>query len=222
MISPITDIPQNCHIADWYIAHSDSDNDSGNTKKVVSIDNPRTDQGCNINMNRKANTGSITGDQIDCKAETLSVTITKDGNKPFASSAGEGAVEEAKGYLPCSAPLDGYQQEDPILVISLNNTVLALRIIKMPKVRLVARCHIYRAAPNNGLSYNFSVSPPFTRGQVPDSVIIINHICCGHQSNTALANNNQIDVEVQPGWSQFNYRVVFLTGPPLKITSFSQ
>ena len=80
MISPITDIPQNCHIADWYIAHSDSDNDSGNTKKVVSIDNPRTDQGCNINMNRKANTGSITGDQIDCKAETLSVTITKDGN----------------------------------------------------------------------------------------------------------------------------------------------
>ena len=116
-------------------------------------------------MNRKANTGSITGDQIDCKAETLSVTITKDGNKPFASSAGRGAVEEAKGYLPCSAPLDGYQQEDPILVISLNNAVL--RIIKMPKVRLVARCHIYRAAPNNGLSYNFSVSPPFTRGQVP-------------------------------------------------------
>ena len=150
-------------------------------------------------MNRKANTGSITGDQIDCKAETLSVTITKDGNKPFASSAGGGAVEEAKGYLPCSAPLDGYQQEDPILVISLNNAVL--RIIKMPKVRLVARCHIYRAAPSNGLSYNFSVRPPFTRGQVPDSVIIIIKATQPWQITIKLMlKSSQVEASLITGW----------------------
>ena len=107
----------NCHL----------DISSDSAKTVISHDSPQNDEGCNLDpflTKDNANPGG----QIEAEA----IGVTKDGGKSDAaakkfgssSSAGSGgAVVEAKDDLPCSAPLTGYQQDDPILVRSSLSTL---------------------------------------------------------------------------------------------------
>jgi len=131
---------------------------SDSAKTVISHDSPQNDEGCNLDpFLTKDN--AIPGGQIEAEA----IGVTKDGGKSDAaakkfgssSSAGSGgAVVEAKDDLPCSAPLTGYQQDDPILV------------------SLVRRCHIDMGPTTSSASYNFSASQPNTRGQVDQPVLV--------------------------------------------------
>merc|ERR1712012_1073982 len=75
----------------------------------------------------------------------------KEVKDPKLDGGNQVAVEEDD--LPCSTPLTGYNQDDPILV------------------SLVARCHIVEREPST-TSYNFSMTEPFLRGQVDQPVLV--------------------------------------------------
>ena len=87
------------------------------TKKVIAHDNSQNDEGCNLDpFLTKDNTNP--GGQIE--AEAVGVTNAGGKSKKLGSSSsaasGGAVVAEAKDDLACSAPLTGYQQDDPILV----------------------------------------------------------------------------------------------------------
>ena len=90
---------------------SDLNIPSENTAKVNSLDNPQNHESCNSDLsltNEKSNPGG----KSDFEAEALGGE-TDAAAKKFA---GGRAVVETKDDLPCSTPLAGYQQDDPVLV----------------------------------------------------------------------------------------------------------
>ena len=103
---------------------SDLDISSENTaKKVISLNIAQNDEDCNSDLsliNKNVNLGG----KLDFGAEALGGETDAgakkfesrgSGGRAFASSGGK-AEAGTKDELPCSTPLDGYQQDDPILV----------------------------------------------------------------------------------------------------------
>ena len=87
---------------------------SDNSKKVISHDNSQNDEKCNSDLVLIKNNANPGG---KIEAEAFGVTnaggeADAAGKKSGGSSVSIGAIED----LPCSAPLGGYQQDDPILV----------------------------------------------------------------------------------------------------------
>ena len=84
------------------------------TKKVIAHDNSQNDEGCNLDpFLTKDNTNP--GGQIEAEAGGKSDAAAKKLGSSSSTSGGA-VVAEAKDDLPCSTPLTGYQQDDPILV----------------------------------------------------------------------------------------------------------
>ena len=87
---------------------------SDSAKKVISHDNPQNDEGCNMDP-------FLTKD--NAKDGGKSDAAAKKFGRSSSSAGSGGAVVEAKDDLPCSAPLTGFQQDDPILVRSSLSTL---------------------------------------------------------------------------------------------------
>ena len=85
---------------------------SDNSKKVISHDNSQNDEKCNSDLVLIKNNANPGG---KIEAEAFGVT-NAGGEADAAGSVSIGAVAGAIEDLPCSAPLGGYQQDDPILV----------------------------------------------------------------------------------------------------------
>ena len=102
---------------------SDLDISSENTAKVISLNIAQNDEGCNSDLsliNKNVNLGGkldfgaeALGGETDAAAKKFESRGS--GGRAFASSGGK-AEAGTKDELPCSTPLDGYQQDDPILV----------------------------------------------------------------------------------------------------------
>ena len=94
---------------------SDLNIPSENTAKVNSLDNPQNHESCNSDLsltNEKSNPGG----KSDFESEALGGGTDAAAKKFASRRAGGRAVAGTKDDLPCSTPLAGYQQDDPVLV----------------------------------------------------------------------------------------------------------